>query len=166
MNSTANRLGKDPGAVTSAKAGSDSSQGSAMVTPAPARIRRREMLFADFLIRLGILVDLSVQKLRAGDDGLDQRSKAIAARGQGCGHLLDQRLVGELERAAERIGEQFAADVVDEILLPVLANIFLHAFESRTLASAGKNRVSIDRMAGQIVRPAFANRPVAFERQA
>ena len=60
MNSTPKRFGKAAGEVVSAKAGSDSSHGSAMVTPAPRRTVRREMRWADFGVRFGILIHLSV----------------------------------------------------------------------------------------------------------
>jgi hypothetical protein len=58
MNITAKRFGNEAWFVASdavpAKAGRDSSHGTAMVTPAPARTLRREMPLADFFVGLGI----------------------------------------------------------------------------------------------------------------
>src|SRR5579862_8431653 len=96
MNMTPKRFGKTVGAVGSPNTGSDSSQGRATATPAPRRTVRREMRGEEFCVVFGILVHLSlvyilgkrgglrrsffkrlgislIQKLRAGDDGLDQR---------------------------------------------------------------------------------------------
>src|SRR5204862_5192924 len=103
--------------------GSDSSQGSAIVTPAPASTLRREMPREDFLIRLRILIHLSVQELRAGDNDLYQGREAITARRQRGRHLFDDRFVGELQRAAKSVGEQLAAQIVQEVVLPMRADV-------------------------------------------
>src|SRR5579862_63342 len=114
MNMTPKRFGKTVGA--SPNTGSDSSHGRATATPAPRRTARREMRGEEFCVDFGILVHLSlayilgkrgglrrcffdrfgiplIQKLRAGDDGLDQRAKAILIRGQLGLHAVDDQLV-------------------------------------------------------------------------
>src|SRR5258708_32460458 len=102
MNRTAKRFGN----VAGEAAAKDSSHGNAMVTPAPRRTARREMLWADFEVRSSILftclflgiLDSFVQELRTGDNRLHQRSEAIPFRGQLGLHALKGELIGELER--------------------------------------------------------------------
>src|SRR5258708_4049844 len=107
-----------------------------------------------------------IHELRACDNSFDQRSEAIAVGGQRGSHTLDGGLIGEQERPPERVCEQFSAEIVDEILLAMLAYVRLHANESGSLAAAGKNRLGIDRMAGEVLGPPLTDRSVAFERQA
>src|SRR2546423_947708 len=103
MKSTPNRFGKVPGAVVSPKAGRDSSHGSAIATPAPRRIVRREIGAVDFLVRFDMLFtfllwgfDSSfIQKLRAGHDRFHQRRETVTVRDGGVPHLQHGRLVGK-----------------------------------------------------------------------
>ena len=166
MNSTPKRFGKAAGDGVSANACSDSSHGSAMVTPAPRSTVRREMRWAEFVRSIGHLIHLSValgrfrsrtafvQELRAGDDGLHQRSEAIAVRRQLGLHALDQRLVGELQRAVQSVGQQFPAEIVDEVLLAMLADVgFARPRIRRPGCRPGKTAlVSTGRPARSLVR--------------
>src|SRR5437867_11500806 len=109
MNSTPNRFGNPAPGVVSAKAGSDSSHGRAMVTPAPRSTVRREMRLADCGFPTGILftfLSLGIQasfveELRTRNDEVHDRREPVTARHQSGLHSLDQRLIGELQRAAE-----------------------------------------------------------------
>src|SRR5947199_5237597 len=96
MKSTPNRLGKVPGAVVSPKAGRDSSHGSAIATPAPRRIVRREIGAVDFFVRFDMLFTFLlwwgfntsfVQELWTGHDALDQRADTVAVRDGYVPHL-------------------------------------------------------------------------------
>src|SRR3954452_2997173 len=80
MNITAKRLG----AVVAPQTGRDSNQGSAIVTPAPRRNIRRDVL---------ISITSLVQELRAGDDRLHQRVEAVPICRQFTAHLFDRGLV-------------------------------------------------------------------------
>src|SRR5215471_16420779 len=163
MNSTPKRLGYAPGEVVAPKTGMDSSHGSAMATPAPRRIVRREMGSVDLLVRAGMLFSLpfrgigtsSVDKLRAGDNGFHQLAEVVAIGGEDGSHAFHCDFVGEHQRTAKSIGEQFAAEVIDEIILAMLADVRSYTFDSQSLSSAGKRGSSIDRTTGQIVRSPF-----------
>src|SRR6516225_8619023 len=142
MKSAANRLGKLSGVAVSAKAESDSSHGNAIVTPAPRSTARREMRFEDSCVGRGISVTLlleiglfdqigisPVQKLGTRHEGLDEHGKPVAITDEPGFHPLNERFIGELERPAQSIAEQFPAEIIEKILLPVLADIMLHAFK-------------------------------------
>src|SRR5438309_7701634 len=101
MKMTTKRLGRASGLPVTPNAENDSSHGSAMVTPAPCRMARREMREAEFFRRVGMSIALLprrargrsggsfVSKLSTGNDGLHQRQEAVAA-GSGSGfHLID-----------------------------------------------------------------------------
>ncbi len=108
-----------------------------------------------------------VQELRAGDDGLHQRIEAILFRRRAWLSMRSiEGFVGELERPVQSIGEQFAAEIIHEIVLAMLADVGLDAFESGALAAAGKDRVGIDRPSRQVFGPRLTHRSVAFKRQA
>src|SRR3979411_409990 len=128
MKRTAKRFGKVPGEAASAKAGRDSSHGRAMVTPAPRRTVRREMRLAEFSVRWAILFTflfrgsglrqigfLSVQELGSFDYGFQQRSKVITIRRQRGLHALNDRFIGEQERPAESVAQQFTAEIIQKI---------------------------------------------------
>src|SRR5882724_5463100 len=70
-----------------------------------------------------------IDELRAGDNGLHQRGEAITICGERGSHALHDRVIGKLERTAQRVRKQFAAEVVDEILLTTLADIGLYGLE-------------------------------------
>src|SRR5262249_22706358 len=136
MKITPTRFGGAAVAPVSANIGSDSSHGRAMVTPAPRSTVRREMAEADlrrldmsFTFRRG-WCSTFIAELWTGYDGLDHRMEAVAIGGERGAHLIDQRLVGEQQRAAERVDEQLAAHVVEKVVLAAFANVGLDAFEA------------------------------------
>ena len=70
MNRTAKRFGKAAGElVEPAKAGRDSSHGSAIVTPAPRKTVRREMRRGEFCVRWDILITCFLLTLLGGHIG-------------------------------------------------------------------------------------------------
>src|SRR3954447_12166073 len=131
MNSTPKRFGNAPPVVVSAKAGSDSSQGNAIATPAPRRMVRREIRSTDFFVCLDMLFTFLlwgfdapfVQELGTGHDGFHQWTDTVAVSGGGVSHLQDGGLVRKHQRAAQRVREQLAADIVDELVLAVFADV-------------------------------------------
>src|SRR5579884_428621 len=127
MNSTAKRFGNAAGERVSAAAWSDSSQGSATVTPAPRKTARRDSVI------LLPFVNTSVQELRASDNGLDQGIETVIRGGEPCLHRLYESLVGLHGRAAELVSKQFARDVIYVIVISMLLDVSEHAVESRSL---------------------------------
>src|SRR5436305_12057576 len=81
-------------------------------------------------------------------------------------HALHGGFIGELERAAESVSQQFSTDILYEFFLAMLADVGLHAFESGAQNPAGKNRLRIDRVPREIFGTLFPDGAVAFERQA
>jgi hypothetical protein len=63
--------------------------------------------------------DMLVPELRPHDNGFHHRIEPIAVRCQVALHGIDQRFVGELQRAIERVNKQLAAKVVEELVLPM-----------------------------------------------
>src|SRR5438874_3532394 len=120
-------------------------------------------ILSTFLFR-GIRASF-VHELRAGDNRLHERSKSVTVSGQRGSHPPHDGFVGEHQRPAERICEQFAAEVLDEILLAALAYVGLHALKSGALSAAGERRLRIHRMSGEIVSAPLTNWAVAFEGQ-
>src|SRR5690349_14969758 len=126
MNSTAKRLGKAGADPVSANAESEGSHGSAMVTPAPRRTARREILGAELRVGSGMLTTFpgllriwiharieyaAVEELRAGDDSLYQGIEAVSVGGQARLHFLHEEFVGEQERAVQSVRQQLAAEI-------------------------------------------------------
>src|SRR5580698_7449615 len=133
-----NRLGKAEGGGTSAKACRESRNGSATVQPAPRRTARRERGSTSFLVNRDMrLVHLSRRNLRltlrgrrrphipelwAQHNGLDHRVKSIPLSRQIRLHAIQQRLIGKLQRPVQPVRQQFAAQVVDVLLLAMVAD--------------------------------------------
>src|SRR5712692_10589635 len=115
MKSTAKRFGNaapDGVAGVAARADKDSSHGRHIVTPTPRSAARRSILLC---VGSAILVRLSAQRiggafsqeLRAGDDGLDQGTHAISARGESRVHPLNERFIREQQGPAQRVYQHF-----------------------------------------------------------
>src|SRR5213594_4831001 len=139
-------------AAGDALAAKDSSHGRAIVTPAPRRTARLAIRRADGCVRSGIsftflfvgIGDSLRQELRARDNRFDQSSHAEISLGQFRAHPVDQQLVRKYERAAERVHQQFPAEIVEEIFFAMRANVSLQALEAGSLASSRKLRSCID----------------------
>src|ERR1043166_2849778 len=127
MKRAAKRLGGEAGTPPArARVPSDSSHGRAMLTPTPARnVRRDKVCFIGvippqganrpILLRGGDFARPFVQKLRARDDGFDQAIEPVVVVGQPFTHAVDRVAVGRQEAAAQRIGQQLLAQVIDII---------------------------------------------------
>src|ERR1700693_1257727 len=57
-------------------------------------------------------------KLAALEDRVDRRGETVVAIGKTLLHLRDERLVGELKTAAERITQKFTAELVNKGVAP------------------------------------------------
>src|SRR3954470_7174722 len=163
MKTTAKRLGAS---VVAPQTGRDSSHGSAMVTPAPRRNIRRDG--CDLLMLLtfrgrALFEHATGPKLRTSNDRVDQGLETIVVGGELAAEFFEGRLVGEDQAAAEGIGEQFAAEVVDEIVPAMLADEGAEALEALAFAAAGKLGPGVDRAAGEIFGALFAHGSIAFE---
>src|SRR6185503_15413103 len=107
----------------------------------------------------------SVEELLAGNDCLDQGTESIASGAHSRLHLLNDRVIGQLQRPAEGIGQQFAADVFKEVLLTLRLDVGLDASEPGALNVAGEGGRRVDGTASQVLRPGLAHRSVPFHRQ-
>ena len=97
------------------------------------------MPWADFFVRSGISFTFLfrgrgasfIHELRAGDNGLDQGGEAIVVGSQHGSHTLHGGFIGEQERPAKSVCEEFSAEIVNEILLAMLADVGLDTFRPR-----------------------------------
>src|SRR4051794_36458198 len=105
-------------------------------------------------------------ELGTPDDRVDQGFETILVGGELAAHFLERRLVGEDQAAAERIREQLAAEIVDEVLLSMVADVGAEAVEAVTLAAAGELGLSVDCAAGEVDRALLADWAIAFEHEA
>ena len=105
------------------------------------------------------------QELWAGHDALDQRMKTIVGRGQIRHDFLDGDLVGQDQRPAQGIGEQFAAEVFDELRAPVFPKILPQAVQARSLNAVGKLGGGVHRPLPPVFFPSGTGRAIAFEHE-
>ena len=177
MNRTPKRFGKAPASVVSAKAGSDSSHGSAMVTPAPRRTVRREMRLADFFVRSDILFTFLFWGIRLRrlfrNCGLVtivsiSGAETVAVRGRRFAlHLLDRR-------ARRTACSDRPSAYASSLRLRLSRNSFwrcsrMYACTPSTPSPCrrrGKRPASRPAVPPRSLSRAFADRAVAFERQA
>src|SRR3569832_2187263 len=128
MKRTAKRFGYADGAFVSANAISDSSHGSPMATPAPRRMVRRESPFdfvrSDMLFPPLLFLRAPLRaELRTRHNRVHQRAEAIAVGAQRLLHLVDRRLNAKHERPSQRVRQQLTAEVVEEVVLTMLADV-------------------------------------------
>ena len=81
-------------------------------------------------------------------------------------HGIHQRFIGELQRAIERVTEQLAAKVVEELVLPVIADEIAQTLKANAVDTAGISNRSIDGPPGQVFGAHIADGPIAFVGQA
>ena len=153
MNSTANRLGMARVAPARPRPAAIPARAGAMATPAPRSRKRRENAGAaghaghcgafSFTRPARVVAAPFGQELGAGDDALHQRAEAVALGGQPGAHLPQGALVGQHEPAAERVAQQLATDVVEEVVLAMGAQMGAQARQPLALAwRAGRPRTS------------------------
>src|SRR6476469_7211023 len=112
-----------------------------------------------------LFVATFVEELATRNNTFDDAVKSIPILSELAAHLLDRRFIGDREASAQGVREQFAAEIVGEIVLPALADVAPQAFETGSFAAAGERGGGIDRTPGEILLPAFADRAEAFEDQ-
>ena len=113
-----------------------------------------------------VVLATPIEELRAGDDRLDQAAEAVAVGREPLAHGLDGRIVRGQQAAPQGVGQQLAAEVVDELVLALLGEVAAQAVEARPLAAVGEGRAGIDRPAAEVEVAELADRAVAFEDQA
>src|SRR4051812_11753260 len=109
-------------ATSSPQTGTDSSHGSAIVTPTPCRNARREngwvTRFAIVSLRsrrlVGVVAPPDHLKLPAADNHLHRRRDVPLVLIQFRHHLVDQRLVGKDDRPTQRVPQQPPAEQPDD----------------------------------------------------
>ena len=84
--------------------------------------------------------DPLVPELRAGDDRLDQAAEAAAVGRQPRSHGVDRRVVRRDQAPPEGVGQQLAAEVVDELLAALRLEVGAEPLDARPLAAAGERR--------------------------
>src|SRR5262249_54443840 len=84
-----------------------------MLTPSPRSMRRRENWW--LLVLFFIVASSDLSELRAAYDQIDRRIDMITVCGEFRLHFVKKGLVGKLNGAAQRVAEQFAAELPDEL---------------------------------------------------
>ena len=98
-------------------------------------------------------------ELAALDDRFDRRGETVIVRREPLLHLGQQRLVGKLNAAAQRIAEKLAAELVDKGVAASHAEVVSQACQAVDLLSVGKLRLGVDGAAAEIV--VRRRRPIA-----
>ena len=78
-------------------------------------------------------------------------------------HVPDQTIIGRQQRAAERVGGELAAEVVEEIGFAAVVKKLAQARDAGALLAAGERRAGIDGTVAEIFFAPFAHRAEAFE---
>src|SRR3954469_16377159 len=97
----------------------------------------------DSILRLGA-VHSPVQELWAGDDALDQGPGAVALARQAVAHGVDDAVVRGEQAAPEGVGQQLAAQVLDEFPPALLAEVRTQAVDPDPLDAPGECRAGVD----------------------
>src|SRR5262245_20131359 len=107
----------------------------------------------------------TVPELLARDYRLDQAAEGIFIRFQLRLHRIERLAVGQLQSAAQSVGEEFAAQVVDEVVLAFVAEVFAEAVGAGAFFAVGESRCRRDRLTAEVFRAALADRAEAFKDQ-
>src|SRR5262249_48112269 len=105
----------------------------------------------------------------APDDGLERCGEAVAPGIQPAAHLVDQRLVGELHGAAERVAQQLATEGAAGFLPPPpppRLQVVLEPVKPLEPGAVLQFGAGIHRAAAQVVVPEPADRVIGFKREA
>ena len=106
-----------------------------------------------------------VEELAAGDNAFQQAAEVVVVRGRVGLHFCDEGFIAQDECPPQPIGQKLAAQVVDEVVAPVLSEIADQSIEPLALRSARKLGSRIDRMSGQVHGPSLTHGAVAFKDQ-
>src|SRR5687768_829515 len=104
-----------------------------------------------------------IQELRARDDALDEAGKTIAVFRKSCTHRVEQGIIGRNQRSAETVSEELPAEVIQEIILSMFANVAAQSFQTFAFGSTGELRARVDGPASEVQLAQFTYRPVPFE---
>src|SRR5437762_152423 len=99
---------------------------------------------ADLPVRRTVSPSL-VQKLWTRDDCFHQTAEGMAIRRQLGPHLVERLLVRQRQTAAEGVGEHLFAQIVDEIILPFVVQIFAQTLESAAILAIRERGARLDR---------------------
>ncbi len=107
-----------------------------------------------------------VQELRAGDNRVDHGAKSVIIGRQLPPHVFNETVIRWQQRPAQREGEQFAAQVIDKLVLALTTEIRAQAFQANPLRTAREGGVIVHGPIAQVLGAAFADWPIAFENKA
>ena len=81
--------------------------------------------------------------------------------------MLDSGFIGKQKRPSKRVGEQFAAKVINKIIFALFTDVALHTLELRSPHCRRERRPRVSTgPAAEVIGSLFADRTVAFEREA
>src|SRR5438132_627649 len=106
--------------------------------PRADRIRSSSSLLG--LIAVGPLVE----ELGARHDALDQHAEPMAAAVKPRPERLDRRVVAGQEAAAQRVGQELAAQVLDELPLAPFLEVGTQAVDPGPLAASREARAGVN----------------------
>lgn len=85
-----------------------------------------------------------VAELRTRHDALNQAIEPVPVALELRAHAFDEDVVGKNQAAAERVGQQLARQIVDEIVLTMRAQVSLQPFDPTSRRSAGEGGRRVD----------------------
>src|SRR5262249_10335703 len=150
---------------SSPQTGSDSSHGSATVTPTPRRKVRRES-WCEFIVLssmsgglmpLHSLVPPDFAELPAADNRLQRRAEAVIGLLQLALHLFQQRLVGKLHAPSQGVAEQFATELPQNIIAPLGQQVISQPIKAGERGAVLQLRMRVNRPAAEVLVAATTN---------
>src|SRR5262249_41195500 len=106
------------------------------------------------------------QELRAGDNGFDQAAESVILCGETSLHRRECLPVRRDQTASERVGEQLSAQVVDEVLLPLVPEVHVQPFQPRAVLAVWERCRGCYGTVAQVLEPPLADGAEALEDQA
>src|SRR5437867_5661905 len=88
-----------------------------------------------------------VQELRTRDDRLDEAAERIPVGYKPSPHFVEGFLVRQQQAAAQRVRVQLATQIVEEVILPPVAQILAQARQLLAILAVGKYCARFDRLA-------------------
>src|SRR3954464_8778606 len=127
----------------------------------------RKRFIRSFLVQGEIGAGAFAEKLRTRNECFDRTVDVPAVRHELRAHRGDEFVVRGNQTASKRIGDEFAAEVVHEIVLAMAPDILLQAREAGAFAAVARKRgASVDRAPSKIGLAALTRWAEAFEDQA
>src|SRR5262245_5630752 len=113
-----------------------------------------------------VLLAALVQELRSGNDRLDKGPETIAVGSEFFAEGRHGGLVRRNQASPQRIREELAAEIIDELVLALLVQVAAQPVHSRSLAAVGKCRLVFDRPPAEVFFAPVADRSIPFEHEA